>query len=138
MDGTGGWEDHTADCVHAKFGRDANVGGDFFHAADADVPVVSVGWSAKALAPIGAGEARAPPVGMGLLPQQPFFARLVSQQIFALETLGNCEAFSAFANEHDVSGMQANGVRDQRNVLDVANAADGTCSASGAMHATGI
>ena len=105
------WMDDAADCVHAQFGRDANVGSDFVHALDAKLPLIGMRGRAKTLAPIGAGEAQSPPVGMGLFPEQPFFSGLVGEQVLSLESLGYGEALCSFSNQHDVTRMEADCIR---------------------------
>src|SRR5947207_14431345 len=97
--------DDAADCVHAQFGRDANVGSDFVHALDVKLPLIGMRGRAKTLAPIGAGEAQSPPVGMGLFPEQPFFSGLVGEQVLSLVSLCFGEELCSFSNLHDVTHM---------------------------------
>ena len=75
---------------------------------------------------------------MILLPQQPDFARAFGEQIFARKTHGDGKSFRAFADQHDVAGVLHHSFRNQRNILDVADAAHGSGAARGPVHAAGV
>jgi hypothetical protein len=75
---------------------------------------------------------------MGFFVEKPELAGVVGEEIFAGETLSDGETFGTFTDKHDVSGVLHNGFGDERDVLDVANAADGTGAAGGSVHARGV
>src|SRR6266403_1135667 len=86
------------------------------------------------------GQSRSPPVVVRvvLLPQEPDFAGAFSKQILARETHGNGKSLCAFADAHDVAGVLHDRLGDARNILDVTNAAHGSRTARGSMHAAGV
>ena len=75
--------------------------------------------------PMRISQSRSPPVVGRVIffPQQPDFARVFGQQVFARKTHSNGESFRAFADQHDVAGMLHDGFGYQGDILDVADAA---------------
>src|SRR4051794_34691492 len=97
-----------------------------------------MGWRSKSLAPIRTGESRTPPIGMRFFPEQPVFSRFLGQQIFARESLRNGKPFRPFAHQHHMTGMLANRIRNQRDILDVAYSTNRAGGTRRAMHAAGV
>src|SRR5437763_578199 len=106
MDGAGRWKDHITDRFHSKLGGNSDFGGSLLHASNAELPILGVAGAGIAPAPLRAVEAGPPPVGMSLFPQQPFFARFLSQQILARKSLSDGKLFGALADQHDVTSMK--------------------------------
>src|SRR5205823_9944261 len=96
VNGSGRREDNITDRFQAMRRRNPDLFRNLFHALNAKLPLVRMPRSTKLSLPIRTGNSRTPPVRMCLLPEQPFFARLVRYQIFALELLRNSEPLGAF------------------------------------------
>src|SRR5580704_6447006 len=65
---------------------------------------------------------------IAFLPQEPDFAGVVGEQVFAREAEVNGKFFGALGDEHDVAGVFEDLASDQTDVLDIAHAADGACA----------
>jgi len=79
-----------------------------------------------------------PPIGVRFFPEQPVFSRFLSQQILARESLRHRKSLRALAHQHHMTGMLANRIRNQRDILDVANPTNRACRTRWTMHAAGI
>ena len=75
---------------------------------------------------------------MSFLPQQPDFAGVLGQQIFAGKTLGHGKSLGAFSHQHDVSGVLHHCLGHQRNILDVPHASNRPGAPRRTVHAAGI
>src|ERR1700681_1544432 len=86
------------------------------------------------------GQSWSPPVvgRVVFLPQEPDLTRAFGKQIFARETHGDGKSFGAFADEHHVAGVLHDRLGNERNILDVADAAHRSRAARGSMHAAGV
>src|SRR5258706_2666379 len=63
---------------------------------------------------------------------------MLGEEVLAGISLRHREPLRALAHEHDMARALHNGLGHQRNILDIAHAADGTGAARGPVHATGI
>ncbi len=75
---------------------------------------------------------------MVLLPEHPYLARTLGQQILLGEAHSVAELFRALAHQHHVAGILEYRSRKARHVLDVAYASDRTGAARWAVHAACI
>src|SRR5579864_3219853 len=98
MDRPGRRKNYVTNCLHLKFGGNAYTASTLFHPVNAHLPFICMPRALKALAPVGTGNTRPPPIRRRFLPEQPFPPRLVGQQVFPRKSLRNRKPLRSFAD----------------------------------------
>jgi hypothetical protein len=72
------------------------------------------------------------------LPQQPNLAGMLRQQILARKSSRHGKALGSFTHQHHVAGVGHHSFCHQRNIFDIAHAADRSRAAGRPVHAAGV